>query len=79
MKTERDYRELQAKLEAIETTQAERAYLADPSVDRENVLVNGMTEDNAEYWNNMYNAAISAAAFRAEDCGINLRDFGISY
>lgn len=64
-KTEEDYNELQAKLEQIE--RKTKAYLADPNIDRENVVVD---EQHPDFWDRMYWAAHSAAEFRAEDAGL---------
>lgn len=65
VKTEQDYRRLQAKLNEEEKRTG--LYLADENIDRENVLVEGRTDRDADYWDRMYDAAESAALFRRED------------
>lgn len=60
MATERDYRELQAELQAIE--QQTGLYLADDNVDRENA-------QNPGDWNELYYCACMAAGMRAENVG----------
>lgn len=74
MKTKHDYEALQAALAAIESKTG--AYLADVSIDKENV---NQDETRASYWSEMCDAALSAAAFRAEDAGFDLREHGIDY
>lgn len=65
MKTEQDYRALQAELQAIESRTG--MYLADDNVDRENA-------QNPDDWDELYYCATNAAGFRAESNGqdINL-------
>lgn len=73
------YEALQAELEVIE--RATKVYLADGSIDRENVCEGKSREDKVaiwsdymseELWGELYKAAIDAAAFRAEDAGLDL-------
>ena len=63
--TKQDYYRLQAALQAEE--QITGMYLADECVDRENVLCNGVTEHDADFWGRMYIAALSAAHDRREN------------
>jgi hypothetical protein len=67
--TENDYAMLQAELGNIEAKTG--LYLADPSVDRENVMC---SEDAPEFWGCMYAAACAAAGFRAEEHGQNINE-----
>ena len=68
IKTESDYRALLASLCA----KAPGEYVTDECVDRENVLVCGMTENARDYWSRMCDAAISAAQIRLQDMGKEL-------
>jgi hypothetical protein len=65
MKTERDYRALQASLQAEE--KASGKYLTDECIDRENVLVDGRADRDADFWDRMYACAISSAQSRREE------------
>jgi hypothetical protein len=64
-RTKRDYEALQAKLQAEE--KATGKYLADECIDRENVLVDGRTDRDADFWDRMYQAAKSAAESRRDE------------
>ena len=66
---EADYDKLQAELTAIEA--AHNVYLADQSVDAEN-LPEGIDASDPEYWSFMYSAACMAAGQRAEALGLNI-------
>jgi hypothetical protein len=67
MTTQTAYRALQAELAAIE--KATGVYLADESVDHENVELD---ENASGYWAAMIFAAEDAAAFRAADAGLDI-------
>jgi hypothetical protein len=67
MTTETAYRALQAELAAAE--KATGLYLADESVDHENVE---MDENATGYWAAMIDAAHMAAGLRAEDAGLDI-------
>ena len=67
MTTETAYRALQDELAAIEKTTG--LYLADESVDHENVE---MDENAHGYWNAMIDAAQFAAGQRAEVAGLDI-------
>jgi hypothetical protein len=69
--TKQDYDKLQAALEMVEKKfNLPRWSLGDELVDRQNVLIDGMTEDHPDFWVNMYAAAISAANERLEVAGV---------
>lgn len=61
-KTEADYRAAVKKIEKLNI----KAYLVDENIDRENVLVDGVTESDPLFWTYMYNAARDAAFGRAD-------------
>jgi len=67
MTTETAYRAMQAELAAIE--KATGVYLADESVDHENVELD---ENAPGYWSAMIDAAGTAAGQRAEDAGYDI-------
>lgn len=72
--TEQDYRQLQRELEAVEAKYSfvdgnGLVYLFNEGVDRENV--NG-EESDADFWARMCAAAKDAAAFRAEEAGLDI-------
>jgi len=79
MTNKEKYQNLQAELEVIE--RATKVYLADGNIDRENVC-EGKTQEEKEaiwseymsdeLWGELYKAAVDAAAFRAEDAGLDL-------
>lgn len=73
------YETLQAELEVIE--RSTKVYLADGNIDRENVCEGKSQDDKVaiwsdymreELWGELYKAAVDAAAFRAEDAGLDL-------
>ncbi len=79
MNAKAKYEALQAELEVIE--RATRVYLADGSIDCQNVCEGKSPEEKLaiwsgymsdELWAEMYKAAVDAAAFRAEDAGLDL-------
>ena len=67
MTTETAYRALQNELVAAE--KAYGLYLADESVDHENVE---MDENAPGYWTAMIDTAVYSASFRAEDAGLDI-------
>ena len=67
MITETAYRALQAELAAAE--KATGLYLADESIDHENVE---MDENAPGYWTAMIDMAAYSASFRAEDAGFDI-------
>jgi hypothetical protein len=67
-----EYRKLQAEVEEIEAELGRNAYLFDESVDMENVLVGGRTDDSVDFWPMMVSAASSAVGERASQYGINI-------
>jgi len=62
MRTEADYRRAERQIAKL----GKAAYLFDENVDRDNVLVGGITEADPEFWTYMYNAARDAATGRAD-------------
>lgn len=79
MTNKEKYESLQAELEVIE--RATKVYLADGSIDCENVCEGKTQEEKQAIWSGhmsddlwaeMYRAAVDAAAFRAEDAGLDL-------
>jgi hypothetical protein len=70
--TEKDYQNLQTSLEMVEQKLGlPRWVLGDELVDRQNVLVNGMTEDHADFWLEMFTSAVNAANERLLELGID--------
>jgi len=70
--TKQDYDKLQASLEMVEQKLGlPRWVLGDEIVDRQNVLVNGMTEDHADFWLEMFTSAANAANQRLLELGID--------
>jgi hypothetical protein len=70
--TKQDYANLQASLEMVEQKLGlPRWVLGNELVDRENVLVDGMTEDHPYFWEHMFDAAVNAANGRLLDYGID--------
>ena len=75
--TKQDYDNLQASLEMVEKKLGlPRWSLGDECVDRQNVLVDGMTEDSPNFWERMFNAAVNASSDRLLDLGINGTNVG---
>lgn len=80
MKTEKDYMELQAELEAIEQSdlrdsKGRRLYLADQCVDAENVTDDAgkrLPNNHPDFYARCYGAACAAAGERAEEYGFDI-------
>ena len=77
-KARQAYKDYQEKLSHVEAKYSVigqmRVYLADENIDRENVLVDGRTEESDDFWQTMLFAAKSAAVHRAEEEGIPVRE-----
>jgi hypothetical protein len=75
--TKQDYDNLQTSLEMVEQKLGlPRWVLGNECVDRQNVLVDGMTEDSPNFWARMFDAAVNAANGRLLDLGINGTNVG---
>lgn len=70
--TEQDYRALQRELHTVEEKFS--VILTDELIDRENSLVNGITEDHADFWPIMNMAQQALAVIRAEEAGIDINN-----
>ena len=68
MKTEKDYRELEAALCAVERNH-DGVWLADEGFDQDNVRV---SRDSPKFWDQMYESAIDSAIERANEAGFDL-------
>ena len=68
MKTEYDYRELEAALCAVERNH-DGVFLADEGFDQHNVRV---SRDSPKFWDQMYHTAIDSARDRAGESGLDL-------
>jgi hypothetical protein len=68
MKTEDDYRELEAALCAVERNH-DGVFLADEGFDEHNVRV---SKDSPKFWDQMYEMAVQSAIERAGEAGLDL-------
>ena len=72
---EAEYRRMAKVAERV--MEVSGAYLWDEAIDRENVLVDGVVDGSADYWERMVKAGRSAFDMRCEENGLDCTNYDV--